>query len=98
MNPFRSLVDLTLQVRQQVLYRYATGNPNTQEEATALDTRLNALAADCRVAARGMGCTGQETAIDALLQATVDLFNAPAQQRYPYSRANNLDAAVPPVA
>jgi hypothetical protein len=45
-----------------------------------------------------MGCDGGEKAVDALVQAAVDLFNAPAQLRDPYSRANYLDAAIPPVS
>jgi hypothetical protein len=98
MNPFRSLADFALELRKQILHRYATGDPYTQEEAAAVAARLRALAADCRVAARGMGCGGGEEAVDALLQATEDLFNAPAQLSEPYSRANNLDATVHPVA
>jgi hypothetical protein len=98
MNPFRAFVDLALELRKRILLRYATGNPYTQEEAAALAARLKALAADCRVAARRMGCAGGEGAVDTLLHAVVELFNAPARQREPYSRANNLAAAVPPVA
>jgi hypothetical protein len=98
MNPFRSFAELALELRSQVLYHYATDNPCTQEEAAALAARLEELAADCRVTARRMGCAGSETAIEALLQATVDLFNAPAQLLDPYSRANHLAAAVPFVA
>jgi hypothetical protein len=105
MNPFRSLVDLVLELRKQVLHRYATDNPPTQEEAAATDARLREVAADCRVAARRMGCDGGERAVDALVQAAVDalvhaaveLFNAPAQWRDPYSRANHLDTAIPVV-
>jgi hypothetical protein len=98
MNPFRSLVDLALELRKEILYRYVTDNPPTQEEAAATGARLRALAADCRVAARRMGCGGGEKAIDTLLQTTVELFNAPAQLRDPFSRANCLAAAVPPVS
>jgi hypothetical protein len=98
MNPFRSFVDLARELRTEVLHRYATDNPYTQAEAAALATRLRELAADCRVAARRMGCTGTEEVIETLLRATVDLFNSPALLRDPYSRANILDGAVPPVA
>jgi hypothetical protein len=45
-----------------------------------------------------MGCAGHESAVDALLNAAVELFNAPASLRDPYSRANDLDRAVFPVA
>jgi hypothetical protein len=45
-----------------------------------------------------MGCPEEAKVIDALLQAAVDLFNAPAQQRDPYSRANRLASAIPPVS
>jgi hypothetical protein len=95
MNPFRSFVELALGLRDELLLRYATENPYTQGEADELGLRLRTLAAACRVAARRMGCAGGETAIDALLQATVDLFNAPAQHRDPYSRANRVAALVP---
>jgi hypothetical protein len=98
MNPFRSLVDLVLELRKEVLYRYATDSPYTPEETTALATQLKAHAADCRVAARRMGCSGEEKTIDILLQATEALFNSPARLREPYSRANNLEAAVSAVA
>jgi hypothetical protein len=98
MNPFRTLADLALELRKEVLHRYATDDPYTQEEAISVDSRLKTLAADCRVAARRMGCAGGEQAIDTLFQATVDLFNAPAQLRDPYSRANHLTATLPPIS
>ena len=59
MNPFRSFVDLALDLRKQVLYRYATGDSYTPEETTVLATRLKALVADCRVAARRMAVPEQ---------------------------------------
>jgi hypothetical protein len=45
-----------------------------------------------------MGFGGGEEVVEALLQAVEDFFNAPAQLREPYSRANGLLATVPPVA
>ena len=40
MNPFRCFVDLALQMRAEVLLRYATGDPHTQQEADAIEVRV----------------------------------------------------------
>jgi hypothetical protein len=97
-NPFRSLVHLALELRKDIPYRYVTENPPTPEEAAATQARLLALAADCRVAARRLGCDWGEQAVDTLVQTAADLYNAPARDRLPHPYALRLDAALPAVS
>jgi hypothetical protein len=97
MNPFLRFIELSRDLRAQILFRYATWNRYTPEEAAAVDRRLKEVAADCRTAARRMGCPGGVPAVDALLDAVVQLFHATGEQWDPYSRANKLDAALPAV-
>jgi hypothetical protein len=98
MNPFRRVVDLAWNLRKRVLDRDATANVATPEEAAAMAARLRTLAADYRVESRRLGDEGGKKTVDTFWPATIDLFNALAEQRDSYAEANHPDTALPPAS
>lgn len=95
-NPFRELVDLVTHLRVELLCGYAAGYPVDNPEE-AVRTRVRSLAADCRVSSREMACPEGTGAVDRLVHALLDLWDAPSHLADPCSCANAVAAALPAV-